>query len=102
MVAASPLLKGLPIQVLMSGQPAGDGPKQIAWAQQTLERAGFAAGAGIEPGDPETVIGRAIQSHGIDLLIMGAYTHSPLRKLLFGSKTTEMLRAARVPALLLR
>lgn len=33
---------------------------------------------------------------------MGAYTHSPLRKLFAGSKTTELLRAATVPTLLLR
>ena len=58
--------------------------------------------AEIAPGDPETVIGQAIQSKGIDLLIMGAYTHSPLRRLFAGSKTTELLRAARVPTLLLR
>jgi nucleotide-binding universal stress UspA family protein len=48
------------------------------------------------------VIGQAIQSQGIDLLIMGAYTHSPLRTLFMGSKTSELLRAARVPTLLLR
>jgi nucleotide-binding universal stress UspA family protein len=102
MVAASPLFKGLPVHVLMSGKPVSDAPKQIEWARQTLEQAGFGVVAEIEPGDPETVIGRAIQSKGIDLLIMGAYTHSPLRKLFMGSKTTELLRAARVPTLLLR
>ena len=37
-----------------------------------------------------------------DLLIMGAYTHSPWRQLFAGSKTTELRRAARVPTLLLR
>jgi len=101
-VATSPLFRGLPVQVLMSGKPAGDGPRQIAWALQTLEQAGFGVTADIEPGDPETVIGRAIQRDGIDLLVMGAYTHSPLRALFMGSKTTELLRAARVPTLLLR
>ncbi|MEX1165308.1 MAG: universal stress protein [Hydrogenophaga sp.] len=102
MVAASPLFKGLPVHVLMSGNPSSDGPKQIEWARQTLEKAGFGVLADIVPGDPETVIGQAIQSKGIDLLIMGAYTHSPLRNLFMGSKTTELLRAARVPTLLLR
>lgn len=102
MVAGSPLFKGLPVHVLMSGKPSGDGPKQIEWARQTLERAGFAVVAEITPGDPETVIGQAVERQEIDLLIMGAYTHSPLRKLVLGSKTTELLRAARVPTLLLR
>lgn len=102
MVAASPLFKGLPVQVLMSGKPSGDGPKQIEWARQALAQAGFDVVAGIEPGDPKTVIGQAIKRQGIDLLVMGAYTHSLLRQLFTGSKTTELLRAARVPTLLLR
>lgn len=102
MVAASPLFKGLLVQVLMSGKPSSDGPKQIEWACQTLEQAGFGVMAEIKPGEPKAVIGQAIQSKGIDLLIMGAYTHSPLRKLFMGSKTTELLRSARVPTLLLR
>jgi nucleotide-binding universal stress UspA family protein len=33
---------------------------------------------------------------------MGAYSHSPLRAWLFGSKTTELLRSAKVSTLLLR
>lgn len=37
-----------------------------------------------------------VKDHGLQ------YTHSPLCKLLWGSKTTELLRAARVPTLLLR
>lgn len=102
MVAASQLFRGLPVHVLMSGNPSSDGPKQIEWARQTLEQAGFGVVAEIEPGDPETVIDRAIQSKGIDLLIMGAYTHSPWRQLFAGSKTTELLRSAKVPTLLLR
>lgn len=102
MVAASPLFKGLPVHVLMSGKPSGDGPKQIAWARQTLEQAGFGVVAEVEPGDPQTVIGQAIERQGIDLLVMGAYTHSPWRQLFRGSRTTELLRAAKVPTLLLR
>ena len=38
----------------------------------------------------------------IDMLIMGAYSHSPLRSLVLGSKTTDLLRSAKIPALLLR
>lgn len=102
MVASSPLFKGLPVHLLMSGRPSDDGLRQMEWARQTLAQADFDVRTQIEPGDPETVIGEAIQCIGIDLLIMGAYTHSPLRQLLTGSKTTELLRSARVPTLLLR
>lgn len=102
MVASSPLFRSLPMHVLMSGRPQSDAAKQIEWARQTLEQAGFSVVADIRPGDPKTVIADAVQRQGIDLLVMGAYTHSPLRKLLTGSKTAELLRAARIPTLLLR
>lgn len=102
MVAASPLFRGLPIQLLMSGKASQDAPKQLDWARQTLEAAGFEAPAALVPGDAEHVIARTVKDQGIDLLIMGAYAHSPLRSLLFGSRTTDLLRAAAIPTLLLR
>lgn len=102
MVAASPLLRGLPIQLLMSGSPGKESRRQLEQARCTLEQAGFAVDATLEPGDPERVIAHAVQTKGIDLLIMGAYSHSPLRKLFMGSKTSDLLRSARVPTLLLR
>jgi nucleotide-binding universal stress UspA family protein len=38
----------------------------------------------------------------IDLLIMGAYGHSVIRRFLVGSTTTHVIRNATVPVLLLR
>lgn len=102
MIAASPLLQGLPIHVLMAGKPQPQGPKQMEWAQQTLVAAGFAVSTDIVAGDPGEVINRTVQDGGYDLLAMGAYSHSPLRSLLLGSKTSDLLRSARVPVLLLR
>ena len=102
MVAASPLFKGLPVYLLMSGKASQEGPKQMAWATEKLESAGFGVVGEIVPGDPEATIAQAIQSKGIDLLVMGAYTHSPLRSLFLGSKTDDLLRSARIPTLLLR
>ncbi|MBA3033437.1 MAG: universal stress protein [Gammaproteobacteria bacterium] len=102
MVAASPLFRGLPCHLLMSGSPVQDGHKQIEWAKRTLEEAGFEAPAAIVPGDAEQVIARAVQEHEIDLLIMGAYAHSPLRSLFLGSKTSDLLRSTTIPTLLLR
>jgi nucleotide-binding universal stress UspA family protein len=102
MIAASPLLKGLPIHVLMAGRPQAQAPKQMEWAQQTLAAAGFAISTDIVVGDPEGVINRTVQDGGYDLLAMGAYSHSPWRNLLLGSKTSDLLRSARVPVLLLR
>jgi len=102
MIANSPLFKGLPIHIVMAGKESADGPKQLAWAKDTLAAAGFEVVAEILPGDPEAVIAREVKARDIDMLLMGAYAHSPLRALIFGSKTTDLLRAATIPTLLLR
>lgn len=102
MVATSPLFHGMPIHLLMSGKESQDGPKQMAWATGKLRDAEFEVTAQIKSGDAETTIAQAVGAQQIDLLIMGSYSHSPLRSLMFGSKTTELLRASRVPTLLLR
>ncbi|MCP5267165.1 MAG: universal stress protein [Burkholderiaceae bacterium] len=102
MVASSPLYRGIPIDLLMSGKKSQDAARQLEWARQTLDRAGFAVEAALVPGDAETVIARAVKERSIDMLIMGAFGHSPLRSLLFGSKTADLLRSATIPTLLLR
>lgn len=102
MVAASPLFRGLPVHLLMSGRQSQDAPKQLQWARTTLEAAGFDAPAALMPGDAERIIAKFVLEQNIDVLIMGAYAHSPLRSLLFGSKTSDLLRSAKIPALLLR
>jgi nucleotide-binding universal stress UspA family protein len=102
LVARSPLFAGVPIHLLMSGKERPDGPKDIEWARRALEGGGHEVHAAIVPGDPEQVIARHVAEDGIDLLVMGAYGHSPLRSLLFGSKTSDLLRIASIPTLLLR
>jgi nucleotide-binding universal stress UspA family protein len=101
-LAASPLLRGIPIHVLMSGPPRQDTPRHLAWASQQLTDAGFEVSSAQLPGDAQQVIVRAIEERQVDLLVMGAYSHSALRSLLFGSRTNGLLRASRVPTLLLR
>jgi len=102
MVAGSPLFRGLPVHVLMSGRIRADASRQLQWATETLEAAGLTAHAFAIPGDPERVIARCVRDKGIGLLVMGAYGHSQIRNLFVGSRTSDLLRAADVPTLLLR
>lgn len=102
MLAASPLLRGLDVHVLMSGPERPGAPKDIEQACATLSAGGLNASGRIIPGDPEQVIAQYAASEGMDLLVMGAWSHSPLRSLLLGSKTSDLLRSARLPVLLLR
>jgi nucleotide-binding universal stress UspA family protein len=102
LIAKSPLLKGIPVDILVSGKGKGEGLRHLPWAQKTLEKAGYTVEALQIPGDPERVIAETVQARAADLLIMGAYGHSPLRSLIFGSKTSDLLRSATLPTLLLR
>jgi nucleotide-binding universal stress UspA family protein len=53
-------------------------------------------------GNPDAVLPQVIRERGIDLLVMGAYGHSPLRNMLVGSTTTQMIRAGQTSVLLFR
>ncbi len=102
MLAASPLLRNIPIDLLNVGHATAAKQDRLDWAARKLKKAGFDITTDIIAGDPETVIAREITERSADFLIMGAYSHSPLRSWLFGSKTSDLLRSATVPTLLLR
>lgn len=102
LLAASGLCRDMPLLLLMSGKSGNEQQKKLDRAALRLADSGIQVEAKFMPGDAETVIANMIQSHGIDLLVMGAYGHSMLRSLVFGSKTADLLRASSVPTLLLR
>jgi len=97
MLAANPALTDLPVHVVMSGKQNGDADRHLAWASNTLSKSGFEVETAYSPGDPEQQIMQAIADREIDMLVMGAYSRSPLKSLFLGSKTNDLLRASRVP-----
>ncbi|WP_275097012.1 universal stress protein [Sedimenticola hydrogenitrophicus] len=102
MIATSLLLRNLPCHLVMVGTASDENRAQLDWAQATLERAGFETTASLVDGEVERVLCDYRAEHGIDLLIMGAYGHSVIRRFLVGSTTTNVIRNASVPVLLLR
>lgn len=102
MLAASPLLKGLPIHVVMVGDLTDESSAQLNWAQNVFLSAGFTVHAEIRSGEVEPTLHAYQKEHGIDLLVMGAYGHSRIRQFLVGSTTTSVLRTTTGPLLLLR
>lgn len=102
MIASSELLKGLPIHLLMAGNVSQERSRALEWAKTTLETAGFEVVSHLLPGLPQEIVPKLIEEQGIDLLVMGAYSHSPLRSWLFGCKTNTMLASVSIPILLLR
>ncbi len=52
--------------------------------------------------DADELIAAKIKDSSCDLLVMGAYGHSRIRRLILGSTTTELIRTCQVPVLLFR
>lgn len=98
MVADSPLFRGVECHIAM----AGNDSKSLEWARKRLQDAGFAVVAKMQSGEVERVLCDYRRDHNIDMVVMGAYGHSVIRRFLVGSTTTNMIRNARVPVLLLR
>jgi len=72
LVASSPMFRGMTVHLLLSGKDDSEARKQLAWAQQTLESAGFDTPTAFIPGDAESVIAREIKAQDIDMLVMGS------------------------------
>lgn len=102
MLSASPLVQGLPVQVLLVGHSNEANDRHVAWAIDTLRHGGVEAQGEVLPGEPDEVIADKVKADGVDLLVMGAYGHSRIRRLIVGSTTTTLLRECQVPVLLLR
>ena len=102
MIASSPLFQDMKISLFMGGEDNHDNRQQLQWATATLSAAGRDAHVLLQAGDVANNVAAALQEHAIDMLVMGAYGHSALRSMIFGSKTAGILQAVRVPILLLR
>ena len=102
MMAASALFQGLQIEILMSGADTAAASRALQDAQGQLQAARLQVEARLVQGELPELIGAALAQRSIDLLVMGSYSHSPLRSLLKGSTTTQLLRAFPIPTLLMR
>lgn len=99
---SDPAFRTFECHLLMVGHPKGDHQSHLGWARERL--AGWGGQHHIEqrPGDAESVIADYVRDASIDLLVMGAHGHSPIRRLFVGSTTTAVIRTCLVPVLLFR
>jgi nucleotide-binding universal stress UspA family protein len=100
-VATSPLFAQVHVDVVMAGHEDQANAMHLNWARELLATR-ETAHLSIVDGKPEEVIAGQIAATGAQMLIMGAYGHSPLRTMIVGSTTTEMVRSCSVPVLLFR
>jgi len=92
----------LSIHLLMVGADTADSREAIEAARRQLHEAGFDTSAAIRAGEVEDVLLDYRREQQMDLIVMGAYGHSLIRRFLVGSTTTAMLQRTDCPLLLLR
>ncbi len=101
-IARSPLFQGLAVHVVTVGSASPEGTNGLADAKAMLKAAGIEAETSVLPGQPETALAKLVDEAQFDMLVMGAYGHSRIRSLIIGSTTTAMIRACKVPVVLMR
>lgn len=103
MVAQSPLLKGLECHVVMvasSNKP--EHHQRLDATCRKLEQEGFTVTRALLSGEVVESLHDYQNSHDINLMVMGAYGHSKIRRFFVGSNTTKMISSSRISLLLLR
>lgn len=101
-IARSPLFQGLSIHIVTVGTASPEVEKGLSNAKAMLKAAGLNAETSVLPGQPEKALADLVETQGFDMLVMGAYGHSRIRSLVIGSTTTAMIRACKVPVVLMR
>ncbi|MFN2475793.1 MAG: universal stress protein [Chthoniobacterales bacterium] len=99
---ASPLLQGATCHILRAGRIDDKARYFLDEAAARLRNAGYEVTTHAIGGAPESSIVEAVTRENIQLLVMGAYGHSPIRQLVLGSTTTTMVRTCKVPVLMFR
>ncbi len=98
--ATSPLFKDVELHLVIAGGETDRNREALRWAREVLgERAKRAE---IVVGGANDVLIADARQCGADLLVMGAYGHSPLRTLIVGSTTTAVIRGLTLPVMLFR
>ncbi len=99
-----PIFQGLELHLLTVVKKAEDenASTQLQEAESQVKSAGFNPICTLLQGESEKVISKYVTDENINLLLMGAYGHSRIRKLVIGSTTAQTLRSSHIPVFLFR
>jgi nucleotide-binding universal stress UspA family protein len=98
----SGMLNGMEGHLLFVGEGTEAERVRLNDAATRLESAGLSVRKHIRSGRPAQMITDTMVREGVDLLVMGAYGHSPIRNLIIGSTTTEVIQTCAGPMLVCR
>ncbi len=100
-LANSPLFDGLPVTIVMA-EASGEAKRAQLAEAEAMFAPGHTVNTVFDHAKAEQVIPQVVASVDNALLLMGAYGHSPLRRMIIGSTTTAMIRTVKAPVLLVR
>lgn len=101
-ILANPQFSGFACHVVIAGPSDAKHAKHVEWVRGRLAEWGGTHVIESREGAADAVLSAYVKEANIDLLVMGAYGHSPIRQFIVGSTTTEMMRACQIPVLLFR
>jgi nucleotide-binding universal stress UspA family protein len=100
-LAHSPLFAGLPVTIVMA-ESEGVAKRTLLDEAEAEFASDHQVTTLMDAGRAEQVIPQVVASTPHAMLLMGAYGHSPLRRMIIGSTTTAMIRTVKAPVLLVR
>lgn len=100
----SPVLAGVTVHVVSVARPGEEQAvaEHLAEAARLLQSRGGSVVVQALAGAPGDAIEAYVTSTGINLLLMGAYGHSAVRRFLIGSTTSELVRRCKIPVVMVR
>lgn len=103
LIADSPMFNGIECHVVQVGADTDEHREQLKWAENTLEDSDVPTVTQLlVTNDIDASLTAYADEHDIDMIVMGAYSHSRLRQMLLGSSTTRILRNSKRTLLVLR
>jgi nucleotide-binding universal stress UspA family protein len=100
----SPAFQGLDLHIITVARNVDDATSisRLDDAKRMTRTAGFEPMGQVIQGDPEIAIAQYAEVVNVNLLLMGAYGHRRIRRLVIGSTTTQILQSSDIPVLLFR
>jgi nucleotide-binding universal stress UspA family protein len=100
-LAHSPLFAGLPVTIVMA-ESEGAAKRTLLDEAEAEFASDHQVTTLMDAGRAEQVIPQVVAGTPNAMLLMGAYGHSPFRRMIIGSTTTAMIRTVKAPVLLVR
>jgi nucleotide-binding universal stress UspA family protein len=101
-IAHNPLFAGVEVHLIYVGTDNPETQGMLHGAATVVTQTGRTVHTHIASGSAEDAITEYVLLHNIQLIVMGAYSHSPLRNFFVGSTTSAILQSAPVSVLLFR